>query len=179
MARRPTPVELREMTGNPSSHPPANPKGIKVKQTLTATAPAWMNAEQAQMWREGVEMVPKNLLKVLDVTTFQAWVLACYNVKHASMEFQRTGEQYTIVTGNGTVRVNPLLNIIRNEGLMVLKCSSEMGFTPTSRMRVKPDGPGDGDEEEPTNPFSSFTPAANARREKEASTAAASKRKPN
>jgi P27 family predicted phage terminase small subunit len=140
------------MTGNVSSHPPPNPKGLKIKRPIGGP-PSWMNKRQKEIWREGVQSAPKNLLKEVDTALFKNWVFAVYSQERASQQFEREGEQMIVYTSNGSPRQNPLLGIIRAEGLVITKLCSEMGFTPTSRTKVKVDGD---DEPQAENPFNQF-----------------------
>jgi P27 family predicted phage terminase small subunit len=112
-----------------------------------------MNKLQKEIWRDGLENVPANLLRAMDTSVYQSWVFCAYAQRRAFEEFHRTGEQMLIVLGNGSVKANPLLTMIRNEGAQMLRLASEMGFTPTARMRVKPDD----DDQKEANPFDQFT----------------------
>jgi P27 family predicted phage terminase small subunit len=153
VGRKATPKEIRDLTGLKSSHPPANPKGLKVKRPIGGP-PNWMTDLQKEIWREGLENAPANLLKAIDASLYQTWVFACYSQRRASQQFENGGGQMVVYSVNGSARAHPLLAVIRAEGATMLKCASEMGFTPTSRMKVKADGPDSG--EDPTNPFEQF-----------------------
>jgi len=153
--RKPVPNEIRDLTGNKSSHPPANPKGHKIKRPLGGP-PSWMTKMQKEIWREGLANCPAGLLRALDSSIYQAWVFACYSQRRAAERFATEGEHMTIMTVNGGVRENPLLRIMRSEGSQMAKLASEMGFTPSARMRVKGDGD---DKPEDENEFNEFTQA--------------------
>jgi P27 family predicted phage terminase small subunit len=111
-----------------------------------------MTQLQKEIWREGLENVPMGLLRALDAGIYQSWVFASYSQRRAAERYISEGEHPTIMTVNGGVRENPLLRIIRSEGQTAARLATEMGFTPTSRQRVK----GDGDNEKPENEFNEF-----------------------
>jgi P27 family predicted phage terminase small subunit len=140
------------MTGLKSSHPPANPKPQKNKRPLGA-APSWMTALQKEIWREGLKSAPRGLLREIDASIYQAWVFAAYSARRAAQQFEQEGGQMIVWTANGNSKPNPLLTIIRQENIVMMRAAAEMGFTPAAKMRVKEDGNTD---DEPENPFSQF-----------------------
>jgi len=152
--RKPVPKEVRDLTGNKASHPPANPKGLKIKRPIGGP-PSWMNKMQKEIWREGVASAPRNLLRKLDTSVYQAWVFACYSHRRAIERFEQEGGDPVVMTVNGGTKQNPLLSIIRSEAAAMQRLASEMGFTPTARMKVAADG----DDETPANPFDQFADA--------------------
>jgi P27 family predicted phage terminase small subunit len=160
MSRKAVPPEIRAMTGNKSSHPPPNPKGLKIKRAIPAGAPSWMTQRQKEIWREGVASAPRNLLREVDTAIFKNWVFALYSQERAAQLFESQGAQMIVYTANGSPRQNPLLGIIREEGRIIAKLASEMGFTPTARTKVKPDGI-DSDSPEEENAFTQFSPGSN------------------
>ena len=149
--RKPTPKEIRDLTGLKSSDPPANPQGLKIKRPIGGP-PSWMTKLQKDIWREGIDNCPRNLLRALDTSVYQSWVFACYSQQRAAEQFEREGAHMTITTLNGSVRENPLLRVIRSEGAQMLRLAAEMGFTPTARMRVKADD----DDPKKQNDFDQF-----------------------
>lgn len=152
--RKPVPAEIRELTGLKSSHPPANPRPQKIKRPLGGP-PSWMNKLQQSIWREGRKSCPANILREIDASVFQVWVFAAYSAQRASQQFEATGGHMVIMTANGNTKPNPLLTIIRQENVLMMRAAAEMGFTPASRMRVKDDG--DDNPKDPENPFNQFT----------------------
>lgn len=157
--RKPTPAEIRELTGLKSSHPPANPKPQKIKRPLSGKPPPkWMNAMQKELWKEGLALAPRSILREIDFSVYQVWVMAQYSAIRAAQRHQDAGGEPVLVSPNGKLYQSPFLAIIRQENLVMLRAAAEMGFTPTARMRVKEDG--DGDDDKPQNPFDQFGPQA-------------------
>src|ERR1700743_3626605 len=137
--RKAVPPEIRAMTGNKSSHPPPNPGGLKIKRPLGGP-PAGMNKRQKEIWKEALASAPINLLREVDKAIFKNWVYASWSQERAAEQFDAQGGHMIIYTANGTPRQNPLLSIMREEGRVIAKLASEMGFTPSARTKVKPDG---------------------------------------
>lgn len=154
--RKPVPAEIRAMTGNASSHPPANAKPHKNRRPM-GFAPRWMTPLQKEIWEEGRKSAPIGVLRELDSSIFQAWVIAQSNLRRASEQFEEEGAQMVVFTVNGNSKPNPLLQIINRENQVIIRTAAEMGFTPSAKMRV-PDGGKETDE--PENPFNQFTPPA-------------------
>lgn len=154
--RKPVPAEIREMTGLKSSHPPANPKPQKNKRPLAGKPPLkWMNAMQKEIWKEGLALAPRSLLRELDYSVYMVWVMAQYSAIRASQRHEQAGGEPVLVSPNGKLYQSPFLSIIRQENLVMLRAADAMGFTPTAKMRIKDDGSDKDDE--PQNPFDQFS----------------------
>jgi P27 family predicted phage terminase small subunit len=151
--RKPVPAEIREMTGLKSSHPPANPRPPKNKRPLGGP-PSWMTQLQKEIWREGIASAPASILREIDASVYQVWVFAAYSARRASEAFEAEGGQMVEFTATGTRKPNPYLAIIRQENIVMLRAAAELGFTPSAKMRVKPDGRDK--DNEPQNPFNAF-----------------------
>ena len=112
-----------------------------------------MTELQKEIWRESRALAPTSVLRELDASVFQTWVVAQANMRRASQQFEDEGSVMVVMSANGNTKANPLLGIIRSENMVILKCAAEMGFSPVSKMRVKDDGD---DDNEPANPFNEF-----------------------
>lgn len=150
--RKPVPPEIRALTGLKSSHPPPNPSPQKIKRPLGGP-PSWMNALQKEIWKEGLVSAPRCILREIDSAIYQVFVFAAYSARRASEAYERSGASPVLVSPNGKLYQNPYLAIIRAEHQVMKGAATEMGFTPSSRMRVKDDGD---KEEKPDNPFNEF-----------------------
>jgi len=156
--RKAVPAEIREMTGLKSSHPPANPRPQKNKRPLAGKPPPkWMNKMQKEIWDDGLQLVPRGLLRELDFSVYQVWVMAQYSAIRAAQRHEEAGGAPVLVSPNGKLYQSPFLAIIRQENLVMLRAATEMGFTPTAKMRVKDDGD---DDDKPQNPFDQFSQQA-------------------
>jgi len=77
---------------------------------------------------------PAGLLKKLDQSVLTAWVIAEDNHKFASQQLQTNGMIF--ISPNGHEVQSPYVGILNTQAQMMMKCASEMGFTPTSRSRI-------------------------------------------
>lgn len=107
-----------------------------------------------EIWREGLKSAPRGILREIDASIYQVWVMAQHSAIRAARHFEESGSAPVLTGPNGKLYQNPYLSIIRQENLVMMRAAAEMGFTPTARMRVKDDGE---DNSEEANPFDQFS----------------------
>lgn len=139
--RKPKPTYLKVLDGN-AGHRPINEDEPKPKIDLSEP-PADFGASEQRIWREAIASAPPGMLKDLDASVFGAWVTCTYRLQCARATMNRLEKmdettKGTLIKGpGGKMIVNPLLREIRGMSDAVRKLAAEMGFTPTSRTRVK------------------------------------------
>jgi P27 family predicted phage terminase small subunit len=144
--RKPKPTHLKLLAGNPG-HRPLNEAEPKPKGDL-AEAPAWMTDAQRAIWAEAISHAPPGLLKKLDGSVFTAWVVALDFHRQATIACAVRGLMTT--TREGEAKQNPLLAVVNRQAVILVKCASELGFTPVARTRIAVgDNPPDGNGENP------------------------------
>lgn len=84
---------------------------------------------------------PPGMLKDLDMSVFEAWVSARASFLDAKAWVDKLGLVIKNQDGNGT-RDNPFMYIMNRQRTDMVKYASELGFTPSSRSRVKIDPKG-------------------------------------
>lgn len=139
--RKPKPTYLKVLDGN-AGHRPVNQDEPQPDGDLLEP-PGNLSAPEQKVWREAIASAPPGMLRKLDESVFGAWVTATYRLDCARATFAYFAEQDTKTRGtlikgpDGRTIVNPLGREMR--GLMgtVQKLASELGFTPSSRTRVK------------------------------------------
>lgn len=169
--RKPIPTILKLVSATQRKHR-ANPAEPQPAGNLLAP-PESMSDEQKAEWVYGLENAPLGLLRRLDRAVYSQWVIASIEVVQAEMMLRsegmvinRGGDQRITVMPDGkqvkTVRsaskiVNPWVRVRRDAFDRLMKATSELGFSPTSRSRITLAGGG----QKETNRFSNN--AANKR----------------
>lgn len=117
-----------------------------------------MSDEQKAEWRYAVENSPLGLLRLLDRNIFAQWCIASVDLTEAELALRtegkivkRGGDQRITQTADGkqvkTVRspsmvINPWVKARRDAFDRLMKATSELGFSPTSRSRITLAGSG-------------------------------------
>lgn len=130
--RKPKPTHLKIVTGNPGKRP-LNKREPKVSGDLSE-APAHFTDVQREIWDYAIANAPKGLLKQLDLSVLETWVVAC--VFHRDAVKQVTENGQVVTSPSGYPIVNPYLSNANKQALIMMKAASEMGFTPSSRSRI-------------------------------------------
>jgi P27 family predicted phage terminase small subunit len=96
--------------------------------------PEEFSAEQRRIWSKLLANAPAGLLKRLDEAIFASYVVNYSNFLKANAEIERLGLLVRVAKNDA---INPYLSIARNANAAMIKAAAELGFTPSSRSRVK------------------------------------------
>jgi P27 family predicted phage terminase small subunit len=132
--RKPKPTFLRLLDGN-AGHRPLNAEE-PVPTGEIGDPPEWFNAAQRRLWSETVRSAPDGLLKNVDASLLTTWVLARDMQRWAAEKI----EQYGALVRNpatGAPMASPALKIQNEQAAILTRCNAELGFTPSSRSRVR------------------------------------------
>lgn len=90
-----------------------------------------------------MKSAPPGMLKDLDMSVFEAWVSARSSFLDAKAWVDKLGLVIKNTDGSGT-RDNPFMYVMNRQRTDMVKYAAELGFTPSSRSRVKivPEKPG-------------------------------------
>lgn len=132
--RKPKPTHLKVIDGN-AGRRPLNPDEPQPQGSL-GDPPEWMPAMQQRIWRDAIASAPEGMLKRLDSSVFTVWVVACATHQDSAEKVARFG---TVVKSPvlGQPIQSPYVGIMNRQAQLMLKAAAEMGFSPTSRSRVK------------------------------------------
>jgi P27 family predicted phage terminase small subunit len=133
--RKPKPAELKIIQGT-FRKDRANPRQIAAHGYLT-DPPEHLNEEQKQIWRDASADAPKSLLKKIDRSNFEVWVVSYGTYRESQRLLAKTSQ--VIKTTHGNWITNPILTNMNKQAAIRRKAASEMGFTPASRSRVVAD----------------------------------------
>jgi P27 family predicted phage terminase small subunit len=145
--RKPKPTHLKLVDGN-AGRRPINDQEPVAKAPVPSTAPHWMTESQKELYEWAIATAPEGLLKDLDGPLLYKWV--CH--QDLFIQAQKTIAKYgTYVTiGKQQAVQNPAIGMANTQSKHARACEIEMGWSPSSRSRVKID-PGRGQKK---NPFS-------------------------
>lgn len=133
MARPRIPLALRLVAG--TVRPSTNVDEPVVEKDLRA-APPWMTPAQKRIWDEHITDCPAGMLKGPDGGT-----LGNYCVAHAERDDLvlklRKHPTRLYKTTKGNLIQHPYVGMLNRQILIMTKLASELGFTATSRARVK------------------------------------------
>jgi P27 family predicted phage terminase small subunit len=131
--RKPKATILKLISGNPG-HRPLNhfepvPEGDLV------SPPDWFTPRQRILWDQVIRDAPEGLLRKLDSTMLETFIVAKSLHEEASQRIAQVG---TLIKETGTGRPirNPYLMVLNQQAQVMCKCIAEMGFSPSSRSRV-------------------------------------------
>lgn len=146
---KPKPTHLKLIEGNRGRRP-LNKREPKCVGDL-CSPPDWFNQSQKDGWNYAISNAPKGMLKLLDRSTLTAWVIAEDLHRQATLAVTENG---LVVSSpdKGVPMQNPYLAIINRQAVIMLKAASDLGFTPSSRSRVKVDVD-DGEEDQDSKDY--------------------------
>jgi P27 family predicted phage terminase small subunit len=127
---------LKIVAGNPG-HRPLNREEPEPEGSLK-DPPHWFTARQRILWDQCIKNAPEGLLRLLDSSVLEVFVVAKSVHEEAALKVAEYG---AVVKGpDGAHMRSPYVGILNQQSAVMLKCAAEMGFTPSSRSRVKVSG---------------------------------------
>lgn len=143
--RKPTPIELKLLRGNPGKRPlKANVQANQQAEAVLTDEPPSMLLEEARSyWDYAILHAPRNLLRKLDVYLLAAWCNAAARYEHN----MRLAAKSDVIPVRGAklagldskdrpIMHNPFSAAARAYLKDMTLLASELGFTPTARARL-------------------------------------------
>lgn len=141
--RKPKPSYLRALDGGASHSAKPNPdEPIPPGELEHDAPPEWLSDEQKDGWRYAMKNAPPGLLRKLDRSVMVAWVCAEHTHRKAAEQVAKLGS--LLKSAAGTPYQNPYLAIMNKQAVIMMRAAAELGFTPSSRSRVKVEKPRSG-----------------------------------
>ena len=110
-----------------------------VGQTKSSLGPPiWLNEQQKAIWESAIKFAPPNQLHPIDASLLIVWVVALDLFRQAVIQLSK---ESLVITSPRTQRqvANPLVGIIAKQSAIVLRAAAELGFSPSSRSRLRCD----------------------------------------
>jgi phage terminase small subunit len=148
--RKPKPTVLKNLHGSEEPRNSAEPIPDGDLVDNPSDCPEHFNAEQREVWEYALRHSPPGLLKRIDGSALEAWVVAHCLHRAATREqnaLAASGRSFKgLLFRQGPQMVpSPFIGIISRQGAAMLKAASELGFTPVSRPRIFAGGPATGE----------------------------------
>lgn len=133
--RKPKPTHLRIIEGNPG-HRPLN-RDEPEPDTDIGEPPAHLSPRAQYYWREAIKHAPAGMIKQLDAGILTNYVVAQARREAAAQKVDEAGAIIKVPGSSNQFMQNPFLKVERDMVAIIQKSGSELGFTPSSRSRVK------------------------------------------
>lgn len=135
------PTALHKLHGTDRADRSTLPYEPQPETDLEVVPPDFLTPSQKAGWAYVMRYAPRGLLKALDRSVLVTWVEAEDRHRTAMMTQARLdlGNQLPLLTKNkdGTATASPYLKIMNHAALIMLRCGSELGFSPASRPRIQ------------------------------------------
>lgn len=107
--------------------------------------PEWMGDDLKASWRYVITHSPPGLLKMIDRGALALWVEAenrhrIATMTQAAIDRGKTAP-YLVKGPDGLLLVSPYVEIIDRAARVMLRCITELGFSPAARPRIRLDAP--------------------------------------
>jgi P27 family predicted phage terminase small subunit len=143
--RRPIPTALHRLRG--TFEPSRHGRGRQFEPIAEGDlyrAPDGLTASQRAVWRYAIAHAPKGLLRMIDRDMLLIWVEAAD--RHATAmamqaQLDRDATLRLLVRGPLGLAPSPYNNILDKTAKTMLRCASELGFSPAARPRIHADLP--------------------------------------
>jgi P27 family predicted phage terminase small subunit len=131
--RPPVPTALKILRGNPGRRP-LNKREPKPLGNLKEP-PGHFDAELCDVWNYAIEHAPAGLLKCIDASVLEIWVMAHVLHRKAAADVRKFGT--LVKPPNSDIPVqSPYLPIVNKQALVMLRAIDHLGFSPASRTRI-------------------------------------------
>ena len=131
--RLPRPTYLKVLEGNPGKRPINAAEPVPPGDLVEP--PSHLAPEVRRLWIDTLRDVPEGLLRRLDGPAYESWCIETMRYREADREVRKLG---LLIKGpDGRPMRNPYLAIARDAWKAAARQAAELGFTPSSRSRVK------------------------------------------
>ena len=96
--------------------------------------PSHLTADQIEIWNFAIKNAPPGLLKRLDTSVLETWVVSYDHYKKLNESIQKEG--YLFTSPNGYPITHPNMTQLNKQAMIMLRAASDMGFTPASRSKI-------------------------------------------
>lgn len=128
---KPTALRVLDGTAGKGKSTKNEPKGVG----SIGGPPDYFDKVQKAAWFEAVANAPIGVLTGSDRETLVVFIVALCEYRRAVVKVRKRGQVVTTKAGNPVQ--NPHLSIMNKQALVMLRAAGEMGFSPSSRVRLE------------------------------------------
>jgi P27 family predicted phage terminase small subunit len=132
---KPMPTVLKDLHGTArlDRFNPDEPKPEGDLDENPTDCPEHFTPEMRAIWEYALQHAPPGLLKRLDASVLEIWVVA-HSIHRTATKMLRG---LLIRTPNSDYPVqSPILPVINRQAMVMIKAAEQLGFTPTARPRI-------------------------------------------
>jgi P27 family predicted phage terminase small subunit len=128
-------------------------RGVKPSTILAASspvlkvpaAPAWLSKEAKAEWKRvaPILVVERKVLTIADLPTLETYCIHVGMVRQAERAINRLG----LIMEDG--KRNPAYGVLKESSLLLVRCASVLGLTPSDRSRASVMEASDNDDDNP------------------------------
>ena len=148
--RKPTPTNLKVLSGNPGKRP--LPNNEPKPEPIAPDCPEWLHEDAKTEWQRIAPQLERlGLLTQIDMTILAGYCESWAQYKKAIEFIHKHGEAFPIKDENGKIKYLqqvPQVSIANKALANVKAIAAEFGMTPSSRGRIQVPGLEDEDEME-------------------------------
>jgi P27 family predicted phage terminase small subunit len=131
--RTPTNLKLLRGESRPSR---VNRNEPKAPLAEAVVAPEWLSAGALEVWDRLVpSLTAQGVLTAWDRDEFAGFCAAVD--KHAQAQAEMRGQELVVEGRQGGLVKNPLLQVIRDQALLMIQFGARFGLTPSDRASIK------------------------------------------
>ena len=139
--RRPKPTALHRLQGtfNPTRHGRGRAEEPIAQGDLSAP-PRDFTPTQKEVWRYAIRHAPKGLLRRIDRDVLAIWCEARdrWNIARLTqVKLDESNEIKLLIRGPFGLESSPYHRILETTAKTMLRCATELGFSPTARPRLQ------------------------------------------
>ena len=131
--RRPKPTRMKALTGNPGKRP-LNPHEVRPEPAAPECPPELCPIARQEWIRLTAELAILNLITHLDRGALATYCAAYALWAEAMVQIQKYGTM--VKSPSGYPMQSPYIGLANRQAELMIRISSEFGFTPASRTRI-------------------------------------------
>lgn len=142
--RKPSPIELKLVRGNPGKRPlNSNAKVLRQDEASAEDRPTMLLEDAVSYWDYALAHAPRTLIKKLDVYLLAAWANAAARYEHnirlaakSDVIPVRGAKLADVPLTHRPIMHNPYTSAARAYLKDMIVLAAELGFTPAARSRI-------------------------------------------
>lgn len=137
---KPKPLVTHKLEGTARAHIRRKKEPEAKGELKRLTPPRHLTESQKEVWLYALENAPIGVLKHIDKDVMLVWVIAVDTHAKATEALNEANEEEGstpfMITGERGSVMNPLVRVVNQAALIILRASEHLGFSPVARPRL-------------------------------------------